>query len=218
MASVTKNEKTMATTDAIFPGADEPEDRKPTPQRDDKAAHHGFFAIHKKGQGYWTRICSAAAAGLLIVLTAQFLYSQLPAIIPALENHTRWVLGVVGAFVLGSSVLIWWLMNKAANVDFLIATDSEMKKVNWTSRTELIGSTKVVIFFMLLIAALLFVLDMYFTRVFFLLGVLTVDSPMWGMVADASGGKAAGYVLDVVMFFIVFGSAAWAVYGTSRSR
>src|SRR3712207_7866772 len=44
------------------------------------------------------------------------------------------------------------LMNKPANVDFLIATDSEMKKVNWTSRRELIGSTKVVIVFMFLIA------------------------------------------------------------------
>ena len=45
-------------------------------------------------------------------------------------------------------------MNKPANVDFLIATDSEMKKVNWTSRKELIGSTKVVILFMFLIAVL----------------------------------------------------------------
>ena len=43
-------------------------------------------------------------------------------------------------------------MNKPTNVDFLIATDSEMKKVNWTSRKELIGSTKVVIIFMFLIA------------------------------------------------------------------
>ena len=43
-------------------------------------------------------------------------------------------------------------MNKPTNVDFLIATDSEMKKVNWTSRKELIGSTKVVIVFMFLIA------------------------------------------------------------------
>jgi len=34
------------------------------------------------------------------------------------------------------------MMNKASNVDFLIATDSEMKKVNWTSRRALIGTTK----------------------------------------------------------------------------
>ena len=52
------------------------------------------------------------------------------------------------------SLLVWRLMNKPSNVDFLIATDSEMKKVNWTSRKELIGSTKVVIFFMFVIAVL----------------------------------------------------------------
>ena len=50
-------------------------------------------------------------------------------------------------------------MNKPANVDFLIATDSEMKKVNWTSRKELIGSTQVVIMFMFLIALFLFAVD-----------------------------------------------------------
>jgi preprotein translocase SecE subunit len=57
-------------------------------------------------------------------------------------------------------------------VDFLIATDSEMKKVNWTTRKELIGSTKVVIFFVLLIAALLFTLDLVFGYFFQLIKVL----------------------------------------------
>ena len=37
-----------------------------------------------------------------------------------------------------------------------------MKKVNWTTRKELIGSTKVVILFMFFIALLLFVFDMIF--------------------------------------------------------
>ena len=36
-------------------------------------------------------------------------------------------------------------MNKPSNVDFLIATDSEMKKVNWTTKGELFGSTRVVV-------------------------------------------------------------------------
>jgi preprotein translocase SecE subunit len=63
---------------------------------------------------------------------------------------------VASFFVVGFAALAWWLMNKQDNVDFLIATDSEMKKVNWTSRKELIGSTKVVIVFMFLIAMFLF--------------------------------------------------------------
>ena len=63
-------------------------------------------------------------------------------------------------------------MNKASSVDFLIATDSEMKKVNWTSRKELIGSTKVVVIFMFLIAFLLFGIDIFFSYFFYFVGVL----------------------------------------------
>jgi preprotein translocase SecE subunit len=71
------------------------------------------------------------------------------------------------------------MMNKPSNVDFLIATDSEMKKVNWTSRKDLIGSTKVVIIFMFLIAFFLFVIDVVFSYFFFLIGVLR-SSPFGG--------------------------------------
>ncbi len=61
-------------------------------------------------------------------------------------------------------------MNKPTNVDFLIATDSEMKKVNWTSRKELIGSTKIVILFMFFIALFLFLYDLFFQLIFYLSG------------------------------------------------
>ena len=47
-----------------------------------------------------------------------------------------------------------------------------MKKVNWTSRRELIGSTKVVIIFMFLIAFLLFAFDIVFGYLFYFLNVL----------------------------------------------
>jgi len=47
-----------------------------------------------------------------------------------------------------------------------------MKKVNWTSKADLIGSTKVVVIFMFMITALLFVFDILFGYVFYLLNVL----------------------------------------------
>ena len=75
-------------------------------------------------------------------------------------------------FVVGFALLTFFLMNKPTNADFLIATDSEMKKVNWTSRKELIGSTKVVIGFMFMIAFLLFALDVLFGYFFFAIDVL----------------------------------------------
>jgi preprotein translocase SecE subunit len=55
-----------------------------------------------------------------------------------------------------------------------------MKKVNWTSRRELIGSTKVVILFMFAIAVLLFALDLLFNTVFYYLHILQV--PWWKQV------------------------------------
>ena len=80
--------------------------------------------------------------------------------------------GICAAFLLGFGLLTFWLMNKPSNADFLIATDSEMKKVNWTSRKELIGSTKVVIIFMFLIAFMLFAFDIIFGYLFYGLNVL----------------------------------------------
>jgi preprotein translocase SecE subunit len=71
----------------------------------------------------------------------------------------------------------WYLMNKPSNVEFLIATDVEMKKVNWTSRRELIGSTKVVVSFMFLTAIFLFAVDMIFRLLMQLIGVLNKGAP-----------------------------------------
>ena len=63
-------------------------------------------------------------------------------------------------------------MNKPTSVDFLIATDSEMKKVNWTTKKELMGSTKVVIGFVFVMAIVLFMYDLFFQFLFYFLGVL----------------------------------------------
>jgi len=181
MASVTNNdEKTMA-TDESAGEMDEPrqrgdDEREPqnykAPAPREAPASAGFFTIYKKGQGYWTRICTAGGAAVLIIVTAHFLYTQLPVLIDWLNEHHRWLMGIVAAFTAGASLLTWYIINKPDNVDFLVATDSEMKKVNWTSRKELIGSTKVVIFFMIIIAAVLFIIDVLMGYVFYWLRVL----------------------------------------------
>jgi len=187
--AVEKSEKPMA-TDAIAAGAGGSE---PRPER---VEHGGFFHIYKSGQGYWTRVGTAAAAALLVLLCLQFLYTHLnvwlypifeppKAALEAMSAEARTdalahaqsvtkaaVLGVCGGFLLAYAGLVFYLMNKPDYADFLIATDSEMKKVNWTSRKELFGSTKVVIFFMFMIAAMLFCYDILFGYVFYWIGVL----------------------------------------------
>jgi preprotein translocase SecE subunit len=69
------------------------------------------------------------------------------------------------------------LMNKPQNADFLIATDREMKKVNWTSRKELTGSTRIVIIFMFSIAFFLFTVDEIWGWLMYLAKVMTIKPP-----------------------------------------
>ncbi len=81
--------------------------------------------------------------------------------------------GVVGVLLAIGGWLVYWLVGvKKGTVEFLIATDGEMKKVNWSSRKDIIGSTWVVIIASLLIAASLFVVDVLFAQFFELIGVL----------------------------------------------
>jgi preprotein translocase SecE subunit len=139
----------------------------------------GYFTIYKKGQGYWTRMGTLAGAAVLGLMLAYTIYDRVPTFFTKDPQFGRRVaIGVSGGFLVLYSLLVWHLTNKPSNVDFLVATDSEMKKVNWTSRKELIGSTKVVIFFMFLIATLLFVLDRIIGALMYFIGVLR--DPWWG--------------------------------------
>src|SRR5205823_5533975 len=85
------------------------------------------------------------------------------------------LLGVSIGFLVVFAGLVFWLTNKPYNVDFLIATDSEMKKVNWTTKGELFGSTRVVVLFLFGIAAFLFLVDQVFEFVFWAFGVLKIE-------------------------------------------
>jgi preprotein translocase subunit SecE len=177
MASATdeKDEKAMTTADADGPG-DEEREEKQRQEHPKEAPSQGFFHIYKSGQGYWTRMGTAMGAGLLAALTANFLYQNLPIwlqgahVAPSRAKIVAiyMIAGLMALFTL----FVFWIMNKPSNADFLIATDSEMKKVNWTSRKELIGSTKVVIIFMFIIAFLLFAFDIIFGYLFYFIGVL----------------------------------------------
>ena len=182
MASVTKNDgkNAMADEAELTGPADEPDDvpevsrggppaKQPPapPAAGSRPSSDGFFTIYKKGQGYWTRIGTVAGASLLAILTAQFIYTNL-----RVYASPRTAIISSAAFLAVFALLVFRLINRPKVVDFLIATDSEMKKVNWTTRAELIGSTKVVIIFMILIGVILFTYDTVFGYIFWLIGVL----------------------------------------------
>ncbi len=79
-------------------------------------------------------------------------------------------LGVI--LLIGALIVYYFVGVKKRTSEFLIATDGEMKKVNWSTRKEVIGSTWVVVAASFLISAFLFVIDLGFSQFFQLVGVL----------------------------------------------
>ena len=72
----------------------------------------------------------------------------------------------IGVSVLGALVLLYLCYANRKTVEFLIATEGEMKKVNWSSRREVLGSTWVVIAISLIIAVILLIADIAFSSFF----------------------------------------------------
>lgn len=129
------------------------------------------FKIYKSGQGQYVRWSTSAGAGLLALAAANFVRERLTVV------DNVWVTTLVPVLVLVAlAYLIFRFVGQHARVgDFLIATEGEMKKVNWSSRKEVWGATKVVIITVLALSILLFVVDLIFILMFSGMGVLRVD-------------------------------------------
>ncbi len=68
--------------------------------------------------------------------------------------------GVATAVVILGALLSYWFVGlRPRTVEFLIATDFEMKKVNWSTPREIMGHTWVVIGACFFLAGILFVVD-----------------------------------------------------------
>lgn len=135
----------------------------------------GFFEIYKIGQGYYTRIWSGVAYGVMVLWMAHFLYVKCEVF--GEGATTRYVqVGIAVATILGFGLVGYWALALNRRVcDFLIATEGEMKKVNWSSRKEVMGATRVVIVTVVALGTVLFMVDVFFIVFFSAIGVLRVD-------------------------------------------
>ena len=133
----------------------------------------GWFAQYKPEQGKTTRVGTFVGVAAMIAWGAKFVYDQLQ----VFEGDEAWRLLVTSGMPLLFAVVVgglcWWFVfgHRSAG-DFMIATEGEMKKVSWSSKGEVIGSTKVVIMFTVLLAVQLFLVDLVFQRFFTYIGVL----------------------------------------------
>jgi len=120
------------------------------------------FDIYKRGQGKHTRLCSAFGMVLIIGLGCWRLYVKLEGADLGLWFETM----VPAGLFVGLTLLVFWLVNRAAIADFMIAAEGEMKKVSWSSRKEVAVSTFIVIWVVIITALLLGVTDLVFNMVF----------------------------------------------------
>ncbi len=131
---------------------------------------HVAFAIYKPGQGKWTRILTAVGAGLMTLYMVYWLVGELNGLHTTNKGTIQAIVGI--GLVVGVAALLWYLLNKPRIVDFMIATEAEMRKVNWPSQRELVGSTWVVVCGTFMMASLIFILDVAFAQFFIWIRIL----------------------------------------------
>ncbi len=129
--------------------------------------------IYKKGQGYWTRLMSAIALGMIVLLGVVWLWDLLATISVGFAQPVYVQAAVTVVVIAVFGWLGFYLIGlKPKVVDFMIATEGEMKKVNWSSRREILGSTWVVIGFTMFIALYCFSFDLVFKQIMTWIDVL----------------------------------------------
>lgn len=113
--------------------------------------------IYKRSQGKNSRLWTAMALLLIVAVGCWRLHEKLQV------QDNVWIHTLVPAAVCAVfAALIYWLSNKPAIADFLIAAEGEIKKVSWSSRKEIVNSTLIVISVVAIMAVFLGAVDILF--------------------------------------------------------
>jgi preprotein translocase SecE subunit len=112
--------------------------------------------IYKRGQATYTRVGTGLGVFVLILIGCAVLYQHL-------GNQSILIQTLVPSVVcVVLSWLTFWVINKPAVSDFLIAAEGEIKKVSWSTRQEIVVSTTVVITVVILMSVGLAAVDVLF--------------------------------------------------------
>jgi preprotein translocase subunit SecE len=127
----------------------------------------GFFEIYKRTQGKYSRTLTFCGVMVLGLAGSVALSEKLSAYFGPIIQF-----GVPVLLLLALAAMMFWIVNRPRSADFLVATEGEMKKVSWSSKKEIIGSTKVVIIATFMMAGLLYAVDFLFALLFRAMGVM----------------------------------------------
>jgi preprotein translocase SecE subunit len=131
------------------------------------------LSVYKAGQGYYTRMGTVIFVALVAMLGILWAWDYLKAI--RIDGVNELYVAATGAIVVGAVITFvayLYVFVKPKSVDFLIATEGEMKKVNWSTRREVMGSTTAVIVTAVVLTVFCYTIDIGFTWLFQLMRVL----------------------------------------------
>ena len=127
-----------------------------------------MFRIYKSGQGKAARLIAAFSLEALIIYGCYTLYyaintgswarivlTNIPGVERDLNPPLLVTLIVFGVF----SFLVFFFCNWHKSTDFLIETELEMHKVSWPSRSELVGSSLIVVVVVTVLAFVILGID-----------------------------------------------------------
>jgi preprotein translocase subunit SecE len=134
-----------------------------------KTEKRGLFSIYKRGQGKWVRWGTVTAMAISVSVGVVWLETDPQLGLAVTSDLVKVIAGAV--WVLFWAGVTFWLVNNAKMAEFLIATESEMRKVTWPSRREVVNSTKVIILLTFLLGVLLALVDLGFMDLFSRMGL-----------------------------------------------
>jgi preprotein translocase SecE subunit len=133
-----------------------------------KASTKSFFTIYKPGQGKWVRWGTVGGLALVAAIGAYWI-GAVQTNIAALGQ--TWQLAAAAIWVLVWAWGTFWFVNSPKYAEFMIMTESEMRKVAWPKRKEVITSVKIVILLTFIMGVMLGFVDVGFIKFFQWMGI-----------------------------------------------
>jgi preprotein translocase SecE subunit len=151
------------------------------------------FGIFKRGQGNWSRGVAALALSAMGIWGAISTHEWCARWFVESSYAQWWVPAVI---LVGFLWFAYFLTNRPKTAEFLIETQTEMKKVTWPTSREVISATVVVIVVVLLLGAFLFLQDRYvISPVFRALEVLPGDWRWYELVLPVLEAVVIAYMI-----------------------
>ena len=122
--------------------------------------HGRGLEYYKRGQGLYARVLTLVGAGVIGLVAARQVMERLPMGSEG-AGYWHWLRIVVSVLVFAVFVgpAFYLCLYNAKVSDYLIETQTELRKVSWSPWSEVVGATVVVIVTVLIMGAVLYGLD-----------------------------------------------------------